>query len=292
VTTEIRPGAPVLVGVDGSAGSLGAVGLAARLADERARPLRVVHVFTTPVTEIPLGDVPGRPAEGGATERADRILAEAVALAVGRYPDLDVKGEVIAGQAAPVLLDEAADAAVTVVGDRGRGGFTGLLTGSVAVRLAAHADRPVVIARGDLDRRGDVVVGVDGSPRGADAVGFAFEEAALSGVGLTLVHAYRFPVSGAAGDMLPLVYDAQALGEEEAAVLGEAVAGWRERYPEVPVRSLVVRDQPARALVHTAERARLVVVGSRGLGGFTGLRLGAVSHAVLHHASCPVAIVH
>jgi nucleotide-binding universal stress UspA family protein len=110
-------------------------------------------------------------------------------------------------------------------------------------------------------------------------------------VGVTALHTYAFPTTGEAGDMLPLVYDETQLREEETAVLGEALAGWREKYPDVTVTPVVARDRAARALVGASHQASLVVVGSRGRGGFTGLLLGSVSQALLHHAGCPVAVV-
>jgi nucleotide-binding universal stress UspA family protein len=197
----------------------------------------------------------------------------------------------VTGAAAAVLLAETQTAAMVVLASRGLGGFSGMLVGSVAVQVSAHGQCPVVVVKGEWGRPGPVVVGVDGSPAGGRAVGFAFEFASFAGLPLTAVQAYRFPVTGEPGDMLPLVYDVDQLAEEEAAVLGEALAGWRERFPDVPVRSAVTRARPARALVDASEQAGIVVVGSRGRGGFTGLLLGSVSHAVLHHASCPVAIV-
>jgi nucleotide-binding universal stress UspA family protein len=90
--------------------------------------------------------------------------------------------------------------------------------------------------------------------------------------------------------MAPLI-DWAAVEAEEREVLAERLAGWCEKYPDVPVRRLVVRDRPARALVGESGRAQLVVVGSRGRGGLRGMVLGSVSQALLHHAHCPVAVV-
>lgn len=283
-------GAPVVVGVDGSEASTQAVTLATHLAAARGRPLRVVHAFIWPEFHVPLGPDPYGPAEGGLAHAAERIVADAASLATTTAPGLAVSGDVVDGPVVPVLLEEARHAALLVLGHRGLGGFTGLLVGSVAVQLAAHAACPVVVMRGDPDRTRDILVGVDGSPAGEHALRFAFEEAAFRGVGITALHAYTHPVVGDPGDMLPLVYDASQLEAEETAVLAEALAGWCDRYPDVAVHRLLVRDRPGRALVHAADRAGMVVVGSRGRGGFTGLLLGSVSHALLHHASCPVAI--
>ncbi len=199
--------------------------------------------------------------------------------------------EVVDGSASSVLLAEARDAALVVLGNRGLGGFAGLLLGSVAVQVSAHADGPVLVVRGESRADGPVVVGVDGSELSQEAVRFAFEEAAWRGTELVAVHAWLYPTPVGPGDILPLVYDLDAFRDEEERVLAEAVAGWSERYPEVPVRRRLVRGSPGRALVEESRTAQLVVVGARGRGALGGLLLGSVSHAVLHHAHCPLAIV-
>ena len=190
----------------------------------------------------------------------------------------------------PALQAESADAALVVLGDRGLGGFTGLLLGSVAVSLAAHAACPVVVVRGpefdaSAPRVEPVVVGVDGSP--ASEAAFAFAAAALHAVPLVAVHAWCDLVVDPT--VAPLLDD--ALESDEREVLAERLAGWSQEYLDVDVRRLVVRDRPARALVQESASAQLVVVGSRGRGGLAGMLLGLVSHALLHHAHCPVAVV-
>jgi nucleotide-binding universal stress UspA family protein len=251
----------------------------------------LVHAFIWPYMDVPLGPSPYRPPEGGLRHQAERILAEAYARAHAAAADLEIDGELVTGAAAAVLIDAARTADLVVVGDRGLGGFGSLLIGSVAVQLAAHATRPVLVARGRGRPGGPVLVGVDGSPANDPAVGFAFEEAALRGVPLLALHAWTGPVSTGPGDMLPLVYDPAAVEADETRLLAEAVAGWREKYPDVEVRRMLVRRHARRALIEATGRAQLAVVGTRGLGGFTGLLLGSVSHAVLHHAAGPVAVV-
>jgi len=191
-----------------------------------------------------------------------------------------------------VLLAESTRAELVVLGDRGLGGFAGLLIGSVAVALAAHAACPVVVVRGaepdrTTSRPEPVVVGVDGSPAGEAAVAFAFEAAALRGVPLVAVHTWRDLLVDAT--MAPLV-DWDAVEADEREVLAERLAGWGEKYPDVEVRRLVTRDRPAHALVQESGRAQLVVVGSRGRGGIAGMLLGSVSQALLHHSACPVVV--
>jgi nucleotide-binding universal stress UspA family protein len=191
-----------------------------------------------------------------------------------------------------VLQAESTRAELVVLGDRGLGGFAGLLIGPVAVTLAAHAACPIVVVRGPepdrMVRSEAVVVGVDGSPTSEAAVAFAFEAAALRGVPLVAVHTWFDMVVDAT--MAPLI-DWDVMEADEREVLAERLAGWAEKYPDVAVRRLVARDRPARALVEESGRAQLVVVGSRGRGGISGLLLGSVSQTLLHHAACPVAVV-
>jgi nucleotide-binding universal stress UspA family protein len=282
---------PVLVGVDGSASGLAAVELAAREATLRHRPLRIVHAFIWPLLPVPLGPAPAGPPDGGLRHDAERILDEAVTHARTVAPDAIVTGELISGAPAPVLLACAHTAALVVIGDRGLGGFSGLLVGSVAMYLAAHAACPILIARGGADPAGPVVLGVDGSPANDLAVGYAFETADWRNASINAVHAWTRPVSSGPGDMLPPVYDPVWVEAEEARVLGEALAGWRTKHPDVVVQRSLVRANARTALIDASHQAQLIVVGTRGYGGFSGLLLGSVSHAVLHHAACPVAIV-
>lgn len=283
--------APVVVGVDGSVGCLPAVDLAAEEATLRRRPLRLVHAFIWPYLRVPLGPSPYGPPEGGLRHEAERVVADASARAHAASPDAAVHGELITGEAAAVLLAASRTAALVVVGDRGLGGFTGLLVGSVAVHLAAHATCPVLVARGSAEPAGPVLLGVDGSPANEPAVRFAFEEASLRGVPLVAMHAWTHPVSTGPGDMLPLVYDAAEVESAEARVLAEALAGWCDKFPDVVVHRRLTHAGAREALIEATHRAQLVVVGTRGRGGFKGLLLGSVSHAVLHHAGCPVAVV-
>ena len=286
-----RTGAPVLVGVDGSPSSLDAVRLAARLAGERSRRLRIVHAFIWPLLNVPLGPSPIGPVEGGLANEADRIVKEAMAAAQAAAPGLEVAGDVIVGAAAPALLHAARESHLVVLGDRGLGGFTSMLIGSVAIQVAAHAPCPVLVARGSMDRPGEIVVGVEVSDDGHRALDFAFEEAAYRAVPLVAVRAFTHPMADDPGDLLPLIYDADDLAAAEEAVLAEMLAGRTDRYPEVVVRRQVRRQRPAGALLEAAATASLLVVGCRGRGGFAGLLLGSVSQAMLHHAPCPVALI-
>lgn len=198
-------------------------------------------------------------------------------------------------QPAAALVAASEHAGVVVVGNRGCGGFTGLLLGSVGVELAAHAACPVVIVRHD-DRSagpeaGRVVVGIDGSHDAEHALQFAFEQASYRNAGLTALHAYQWPASTGPGDMLPLAYDPDDLRDDERRTLSESTSGWAEKYADVDIRHTVVRGRPAAVLIEASAGAELLVVGSRGRGGFKGLLLGSVSQAAIHHAACPVAVI-
>jgi len=281
----------IVVGVDGSASSLDAVDLAARQARLRGVPLRVVLAFVWPYLGAPLGPSPDGPPERGLQHDAERLLAQALERARAAAPDLDVDGEIVAGVTAGVLVEESRAAAMIVLGDRGLGGFTGLLVGSVAVQLAAHAHCPVLVVRGRPQATGPVVLGVDGSPAAASAVTEAFEEASVRGAELVAVYAWLDPVPIQTGDVLPVLYDADKVEAEEARVLAEAIAGCRERYPDVVVQEDLVRAPTRACLIDRSAQAQLMVLGTRGRGGIGGLLLGSVSQSLLHHADCPVLVV-
>ena len=280
----------VVVGVDGSPCSLAAVDLAADEARLRGVGLRVVHGFIWPYFGIPLGPSSAGPPEGGLRHEAEGILAEAVERARKAAPEVDVDGEIVTGGGSAVLVAEARDAAMVVVGDRGLGGFSGLLLGSVAVQLAAHAECPVLVVRGHAHPSGPVVLGVDGSPAASAAVARAFDEAWLREAPLVALHAWLHPVAQGPGDIL-VVFDVNEVRKVEARLLAEAVAGCREKYPDVPVREDLVHGPARGALIDLSGEAQLLVVGTRGRGGISGLLLGSVSQAVLHHAACPVLVV-
>lgn len=283
--------APVVVGVDGSSSSHAAIDLAARQARLHHRPLRVVHAFEWPLTGVYLGPSPEGPKEGGLAADAERILADGVSRArqVGGE-ELPVDGEVITGATVPVLLRQSARASQLVIGNRGLGGFAGLLLGSVAMQLTAHAPVPVLVARGQVAADGPVVVGVDGSSHSRRALAAAFVEAAVRQTTLLAVSAWYGRPALDTQDKLPLVYDAEDVSRVVAQQLADVLAPVRAQHPDVPVRSEVRRARPAKALLEVATGAQLLVVGARGRGGFTGLLLGSVSQSMLSHSPCPVLV--
>lgn len=287
---HLRDG-PVVVGTDGSEPATRAVEWAADLAVRGNRTLRIVHAFTY-TQGFYGGDLPANPEVYQAIHDEGRQLLDDVAARVAaRAPELPIETEMPLQGSIPLLVEESERAAVLVVGTSGRGGFTGMLVGSTSVSLAVHAQCPVVVVRGDgdgLTGDGPVVVGVDGSGIAASAVGMAFREASLLGAPLVAVHAWA-DVEHDWG--VPGMGEDSAREETEQVVLSEALAGWPERYPDVPVERVVVAGRPRQHLLERSRSARLLVVGSRGRGGFRGMMLGSTSQALIHHANCPVMVV-
>ncbi|MEU4096434.1 universal stress protein [Streptomyces sp. NPDC026673] len=284
----------VAVGVDGSASSLAAVETAAREARRRGAGLRVVHAFLWPAMHVPLGPSALGPPEGGLRNTARRVVAEAVERARSVSPEVDVTHAVVTGEPLTVLEAESRAAELVVVGSRGMGGFVGLMLGSTAVHLAAHGRCPVLVVREQPAAGGPVLLGVDGSPAGENAVDFAFAEAALRDTGILALHAWtpwNTPVPPPQDPALPYACRPGELAGIEERLVAEALAGRRERYPGITVQTKMVRGGTREALIEESRTAQLLVVGARGRGGFTGLVLGSVSQAVLHHAHCPVAVV-
>ncbi|MEV8631336.1 universal stress protein [Streptosporangium sp. NPDC051023] len=278
---------PVIVGVDGSASSLEAVIWAAREAMLRRAPLRLVHVALRWAYDVPL--VP-QPAHWGPSMEAAcrRLLAQAAGQAHTEAPSVDVTTEILDGAAAEAIAATAGSAQLIVVGSRGRGGFAGLLVGSVSRDLAARSPCPLVVVRPqEAGRGGEIVVGVTGRPEQDPVLRFALEEALLRRLPLRAVHAWTHPAVRAPGDMQPLVYDVEGVGQEEARLLAESLAGWREKFPDVPLTEQVAHEHPAKALADASASAELVVVGAPGRGAV----FGSTTYSLLHHAHAPVVVV-
>jgi nucleotide-binding universal stress UspA family protein len=291
----------IVVGYDGSEHSLVALDWAAAEARRRGLPLAVLHVVDY------LGLMPNAMGPSGwpaafaddaariATSGADRVRQQNTGIDV--TPVTRISG------AAEALVKASKTAVLLVVGTHGRGRLPGVLLGSVAFVVTSHAQCPVVVVRGDASRRPGpnrpVVVGFDGSSGSAAAVQYAADVAADTGAPLTVITAYQpmapwilssidhasHPVTDARPDFEAIAREAA----RETALDGLRTA--RERHPTLPATKLTVRGPAADILASTAERAGLLVLGSRGRGGFTGLLLGSVGHRLIHTAPCPVIVV-
>ncbi|GAA3166854.1 universal stress protein [Planomonospora alba] len=280
--------AHVVVGVDGSPASTAAVAWAAADAARRGCPLRIVHVCEPWAYGIP-EDAPAGFRDSVAEHCGDVVeLAEDVAR--GHEPGIEVSTVLETGRVAEVLRREAEDAEEVVLGSRGLGGFAGLVLGSVSFAVSGHVDVPVVVVRNVPEQtRGRVVVGFDGSEHSAAALRYAFAEAVRRGAVLHAVHTWQLPVLGAgATAYTPLVED---LFTAERQVAEVVLTPLKEEYPQVRVDQTVVCGHPVLTICEASKEADLAVVGSRGLGALGSAVLGSVSHGVLHHAHCPVAVV-
>ncbi|MFD8498413.1 universal stress protein [Amycolatopsis sp. NPDC059657] len=264
--------APVVVAVDGSETARRAVAWAAAEAARRHVGLRIVYAIGLP--DISPGSKLYPPPEWFDAQRevAKTVLADAAEAADEAAPGIDVTTEPRENAPLDVLLDASTRAKILVLGEPA-GVLTGLLSGSPAARVASDALCPVVIVRGS-EVAGPVVVGVDAGAANEAAIEAAFTEASMAGDSLVAVHVQRDDES-----------------EPADRALADQLAGWRQKFPDVSVEQVVPRGKPRQRLIDWSAKARLMVVGSRGHGGFAGLLLGSTSHALLHHADCPVMIV-
>ena len=282
----------ILVGIDGSPESLAAVRWAAREAVLRRRPVTLMHVVSPIIVswsiEAVLSDY-----QGWQEDNADNVIKlaqEALSAVVDGSPALEVLVERRHDGVMTELADASGSADLIVIGSRGLGPVGGALLGSVSRGLLHHARCPVVVAKdgvvGNTASDLPVLLGIDGSPSSEAAIGFAFAEASRRGVELVALHAWSdvalFPFLG---------MDWHTFEDQGHEILGERLAGWQEQYPDVTVHRRIVCDKPARWLIDESRQAQLVVVGSRGRGGISGMLLGSVSTAVAESASAPVAVV-
>ncbi|ADL45250.1 universal stress protein [Micromonospora aurantiaca] len=283
-------GEEILVGYDGSADAAVALNWALDEAGRSGRPVRLAYVFEwlTVTGWIGPGVAPGVWPDEAARQQVDELVRKAAADAAAERPGLTVHGEVFDGPPALVLQERSADAGMLVLGSRGHGGFGGLLAGSTAVSVAAHAHCPVVVVRdGQAATSGPVVVGSDGSESALRALGFAVERAAQRDVPLRVLRAWEPP-----GDRwVPPDFDPEQVAASERAAAEAELAPWRESFPDVPVEIEAVPGSASALLVEASRSAQLVVVGSRGRGGLRGMLLGSVSQQLIQHSHCPVAVV-
>jgi len=277
---------PVVVGIDGSRDGLLALEWATRYAGQRQLPLRAVHVVDD---ERAVPQAPTSAPDDG-TEAAEEAADE-----LDRLEFTAGSVEVRHGDPAMQLLELAARASALVVGRRGMGGFAELVLGSTSQVCAALAPGTLIVVpdswRPDAAAHGRILVGVDGSADCQAALGFAFETAALQNAELRVVHAANLPETFPPPDVW-LDPDDHPWTAQAEAVIAASLAGWREKYPQIVVRTRCTHGHPVQLLARESATADLVVVGGRGQTRFSPLRLGSVSRGLLHHSQCPVAVIH
>jgi nucleotide-binding universal stress UspA family protein len=280
----------VVVGVDGSAGSEVAARWAAQEARRRDLPLTILHAFHLPdaAATAPPDYAEHRRAEG-------RMLAARTASAIKTlHPELLVTTELSDHSAAHALQAAGRAAALIVTGTRGRGGFTGMLLGSVSRALAAHATCPLVVVPGQtaLGPGGKVVLGV--GPRHSEAaIQYAFEAAQRHGAALTVARAW-WPAPwgatmGSPGGMYEL--DPGPFRQNSKTDVLAAIKPLRDEYPDVTVRVEIPDGNAVDALLQAARSARLLVVGTHRRHGPLTVGAGYVVDGVIAHSRVPVAVV-
>lgn len=291
----------VTVGLDGSPESLAAAEWAAREAGLRALPLRLVHAaHWQPYAEPVSGDEMRH-------HWADRMLHETTEQLRRYHPDLDITSEQVREAPTTVLPTVSEEAEPLVIGSRGLSGIVGYLIGSVALSVVGEATRPVVLVRSgaraedehqpDLEGRPstttpyrDVVLGLDHEHPDDTVIEFAFEAAARRATTLRVVHGWSLPPYfgyGLAAD--PAL--GNDLAQQEKSAVAETLAPWREKFPGVEVVEQTAIGNAGAHLVDAARDASLVVVGRHIRRTPLGARIGPVTHAVLHHAKAPVAVI-
>jgi nucleotide-binding universal stress UspA family protein len=272
----------IVVGTDGSPGADAALAWAADDAVRKGLRLELVHVLERGTYDLPRYPMPGLLEKLG--EAAEAMLAEKAEMVRTRWPGVEVTTRVKAGSATAELRMRAESAAELVVGSRGRGGFASALLGSVGLGVAGHAHGTVVVVRPAVAERGQVVAGLDATDSSEPALAYAFTEAALRHVPLRAVYAYDVPLHA-------LSLNVERLRRSQYEFVRDRLAPWRAKHPEVDVIEDITSVHPVAALTEASKDAGLVVVGNRGHSGVAAAVLGSVSHGVLHHAHCPVAVV-
>jgi nucleotide-binding universal stress UspA family protein len=279
----------VIVGVDGSPQSQQALRWAAAEAARRGATLDIIHAFHTRWSLSASGPDHG---DHGAAAAGRTVVDQAVEDARQSAPGIEVTGFTVDGGAAKAILDAVEPGDLVVVGNRGHSELGAALTGSTCQQVATHASTSVVVVRGRQDPGdGPVVVGFDGSANAQSTLDAAFEAAHDRSSALAVIRAFRHSTPAWPADSPPPeVYNPQTAREALTDELTRLTRPLADKYPDVTVHASVADGDPAQVLVDASHRGQLVVVGSRGHGGFAGLLLGSVGMHLIHHSHCPVLV--
>ncbi|NLZ57426.1 MAG: universal stress protein [Corynebacterium sp.] len=287
----------VVVAVDGSDASKQAVRWAANTANKRGIPLRLASSYTMPQFLYAEGMVPPQELFDDLQAESLEKIDEARAIAHEVAPEIKIGHTIAEGSPIDMLLEMSKSATMIVMGSRGLGGLSGMVLGSVSGAVVSHASCPVVVVREDSavnedTKYGPVVVGVDGSEVSQQATEYAFAEADARGSELIAVHTWMdMQVQASLAGLAAAQQQWDDVEREQTEMLIERIKPLIDKYPNVPVKKIITRDRPVRALAEAAEGAQLLVVGSHGRGGFKGMLLGSTSRALLQSAPCPMMVV-
>jgi nucleotide-binding universal stress UspA family protein len=290
--------AEVVVGVDGTVASNLAVRWAARTAAQRGRTLLITHGMDllSATADLDASAVRASVLTDEIRMRGADFVAMAERIAREEAPESTISTEVSEAHPAELLIRHSSTAHLVAMGvTPGIGAAVHL--GSTLSAVVAHGHGSVVVVRtadprGHLPADGPVVVGVDGSQAGEAAIATAFAEASDRGTTLVAVHGHHdlFVDSFAGYPFVDAPIGTMETTQQE--LLAERLRGWQEKYPNVRVRHKIYDLRIRQHLLEWSKTAQLIVVGSRGRGGFRGLLLGSTSNALVQHAYCPVMVVH
>lgn len=321
---DVADAQAIVVGIDGSDASLNALDFAVSEAKATGRSIRLVGAYTIPSVAAATIDVSYVPIDDSAVRAA---VTESLKSAAEKVKSAGVSVEAVIeiGDAAGVLVDESAQASLAVVGSRGRGGFAGRLLGTVSSALPAHSHCPTIVVpvgwSKDQERapkqtssfpladsagthfqfdeesetvegpnfEGRVVVGVDAMGKESPALWKAAELAEERGTPLTVMGVITTSIVGP--EWLPSTEELKKFVERGTDKLEAACKSVREKHPNLEVGWMLLDGQPSEALVRASDTADILVVGTRGRGGFAGLLLGSTSQSVLPYSHCPTMVV-
>lgn len=281
----LRHEGSVVVGFDGSSNSTVALRWAAEHAVRGNRRLLLVNAAGDGgSTSIAIGTVE---TERVLLRTARRVTEQGLEVVREVAPGLDVDVSTPLQDAREALLDLSDTASIMVLGTRGLGPVRRLLLGSVSTAVSEYASSPVAVVRPlPPGSPRAVVVGVDGGATSAATLDLAFELASTEGRPLDAVHSCAD--GGVLHDRLSQEERLRHADAHER-LLAEAVAGYAEKYPDVPVTWHLPDENPLTTLLDLSDQAAMVVVGSRGLTGL-GAVLDSVSRDVAARAACTVVV--
>ncbi|HEV7172378.1 universal stress protein [Pedococcus sp.] len=278
-----QPQNAVVVGVDGGVAANQALDAAVAEAERSGRPLHILHATR-------MGTLPWNPERIGAHEQ---IALGCYERAKRANPALSITYDTQIEGPAAALVTASHTASLIVLGPASYGRAASTVLGATSHQVAAHSRCPVMVTpqSGRWSSRGPVVVGVDAAEHSVQAIAYAFAAASTRHTDLVAVHTWW---RDEAGPFLPGSGSEEEwtqVAQNQKLILAEMLAGWQDKYPEVRVTPTSVRGQAAVVLEQVSADGQLLVVGSRGRGGFTGLLLGSVSSRVLHRARCLAVVV-